>query len=185
MSSLSAEAADRGSFHSNGYRLGGVAHVSGEAGRHASTAWRFSVAHVVADPLVGTPVAGHPRLSTGTAPSRSASMCGISASASPRRWTPRSAAWGWTGDLAGSIQRSLSGEGKRQRVGVSRRGGTATSPRMDRSTTDPRRRRTDRGGGEGGGRIILMACARWKARPAALDDYAMVYNRVPGQVLSP
>ena len=35
--------------------------------------------------------------STGTGPSRSASMSGISASALPRRWTPRSAAWGWTG----------------------------------------------------------------------------------------
>ena len=30
-------------------------------------------------------------------PSPTASTSGTSASASPRRWTPRSAAWGWTG----------------------------------------------------------------------------------------
>ena len=42
-----------------------------------------------------TPAA--PRSSTGRRRSRSAATCGRTGSASPRRWTPRSAAWAWTG----------------------------------------------------------------------------------------
>ena len=56
----------------------------------------FAAAHVVADPLADI----DPWLDTasiGTRPSPSATTCGISASASPRRWTPRSAAAGSIG----------------------------------------------------------------------------------------
>jgi hypothetical protein len=52
----------------------------------------FSAAHVVADPFADN----DPR-STGTRPSPSANTSGTSALALPNRWTPRSAAWGWTG----------------------------------------------------------------------------------------
>lgn len=56
----------------------------------------LAAAHVVADPGPSTTRGSTPR-STGTAPSPSARACGTSASASPRRWTPPSAAWGSTG----------------------------------------------------------------------------------------
>ena len=57
----------------------------------------FAAAHVVADPLAERrPVAfGAP--STGTRRSPTAATCGSRASASPKRWTPRSAAWASTG----------------------------------------------------------------------------------------
>ncbi len=44
----------------------------------------------------------HPPTSTGMRPSRSATTSGRGASASPTRWTPRSATWGWTGRRAPS-----------------------------------------------------------------------------------
>ena len=57
----------------------------------------LAAAHVVVDPLaeVDPWLAG--RRPIGSAPSPSASTSGTSASASPRRWTRRSAAWGSTG----------------------------------------------------------------------------------------
>ena len=56
----------------------------------------YAAAHVVADPLADNDPWLDAR-STGTRPSRSANICGTSASASPKRWTPRSAAWASTG----------------------------------------------------------------------------------------
>jgi hypothetical protein len=56
----------------------------------------FSAAHVVADPRADIDPWLTAR-STGTPPSPTASTCGRWAWAWPRRWTPRSAAWGWTG----------------------------------------------------------------------------------------
>lgn len=56
----------------------------------------FSAAHVVADPFADVSPDSRPP-STGTPPSPSAVTCGPTASASPRRWTPPSAAWAWTG----------------------------------------------------------------------------------------
>ncbi len=56
----------------------------------------FSAAHVVADPYADT-TPTRPPPSTGTPPSPSAATCGRTVLASPRRWTPRSAAWAWTG----------------------------------------------------------------------------------------
>ena len=56
----------------------------------------LAAAHVVADPLAEQ----DPWLDAEVdwdAPSPSGATSGRSASASPRRWTPRSAAWAWTG----------------------------------------------------------------------------------------
>ena len=57
----------------------------------------FSAVHTVADPLRRQTIPGSRPPSTGTRPSPSASTSGTSGSALPKRWTPRSAAWGWTG----------------------------------------------------------------------------------------
>ena len=57
----------------------------------------YSAAHVVADPLAARRPVARLRRSTGTRPSPTGSACGRSASASPRRWTRRSAAWASTG----------------------------------------------------------------------------------------
>ena len=61
----------------------------------------FAAAHVVADARADNDP-GSRRRSTGSARWRSAGGCGTSASASPKRWTPRSAAPGWTGRRAAS-----------------------------------------------------------------------------------
>ena len=56
----------------------------------------YAAAHVVADPRAEN-VPGAPAASTGTRPSPSATTSGPTGWAWPRRWTPPSAAWGWTG----------------------------------------------------------------------------------------
>ena len=56
----------------------------------------YAAAHVVADPLAGGSRTGPPG-STGRPRSPTAATCGSTASASPRRWTPPSAAWASTG----------------------------------------------------------------------------------------
>jgi hypothetical protein len=53
----------------------------------------YAAAHVVADPLAD----GDPWLDAAIDWERTVGSCGRSGSASPRRWTPRNAAWGSTG----------------------------------------------------------------------------------------
>ena len=69
------------------------------AGPHRFNRVAFSAAHVVADPVRGARSVARTvdRLGGDAA---FAGVCSISASASPRRWTPRSAAWGSTGSGA-------------------------------------------------------------------------------------
>ena len=57
----------------------------------------FAAAHVVADPRANVDPWLAAGRSTGTRRSRTAATCGRRASASPKRWTPRSAAWASTG----------------------------------------------------------------------------------------
>ena len=61
-----------------------------------STAWLFP--RLMWSPIRSpTSIRGCRPLSTGTGPLRFASTSGISGSASPKRWTPRSAGWDWIG----------------------------------------------------------------------------------------
>ena len=57
----------------------------------------YAAAHVVVDPLAGGDPDRARRSWTGRRRSPSAGTCGRTACASRRRWTPRSAAWAWTG----------------------------------------------------------------------------------------
>ncbi len=71
--------------------------LAGRAPTAPFTRIAYSAAHVVADPLADDrSLARQPR-STGTRRSPTGSASGRSASASPRRWTRRSAAWASTG----------------------------------------------------------------------------------------
>jgi hypothetical protein len=57
----------------------------------------FAAAHVVADAMSNADPSGPPAIDWERRRSPSAAICSTSASASPRRWTPPSAAWASTG----------------------------------------------------------------------------------------
>ena len=67
------------------YTLSGA---SAHAPAPSGASWRDNGAIILVPDLAS---------STGTPRSRTASACGAWGSASPRQWTPRSAAWGSTG----------------------------------------------------------------------------------------
>ena len=95
----------------------------------------YAAAHVVADPLAGGDPTG-PAASTGTRRSPSAATCGRTGCASPRRWTPPSAAWAWTGPRRGADP-PLGGRGAGASAGGSRAASAPTSspPGRPRWTT--------------------------------------------------
>ena len=108
----------------------GAARAAAGAGRRAALACLYAAAHVVADPLAGGDPTG-PRSWTGRRRSRSGGTCGRTGCASPRRWTPRSAAWAWTGGDAGAhLPLGRRGEGRRRPAGVRRRHRSAVPGRL-------------------------------------------------------
>ena len=83
----------------------------------------YAAAHVVADPLGGHRARRARPRSTGTPPWRSATTSGPTGSAWPTRWTPRSAAWAWTGPRPGADppQRGRGARVRRARSSCGRR----------------------------------------------------------------
>ena len=136
-----------------------------------------------------TTIRGSMRRSTGTRPSRSANTSGTSASASPRRWTPRSAAWASTGTARKElIRRAL--EAARRRPGVKIACGVGTD-HLDanaRVSIDDIIRAYEEQIEtiEGmGGQLILMASRALARARESPEDYARVYGRILRQVKQP
>ena len=146
--------------------------------------------HVVADPLADVvPMRSRPP-SIGTRRSRSASTSGISASASPRPWTPRNAAWAWTGlRLVELIERTLAAA--RAYDGEALVGcGTGTDqliPNASTTVDDVIAAYEEQCGAveAAGGQIVLMASRALAACAKSPDDYARVYGRILSQVKEP
>ena len=125
----------------------------------------------------------------GRAPSRSAGTCGRSGSASPRRWTPRSAAWAWTGRHSLElIRRSL--DAAKDFPGALIGSGAGTDhlePGADVTIDDVIRAYEEQCAAveKLGGRIVLMASRALVKAARSPDDYAKVYGRILDQVKEP
>ena len=139
----------------------------------------FAAAHVVADPFSAADPSGQPA-STGRRRSPTAAISSISASASPRPWTPRSAAWAWTGHAPELIGRSLKDAGKRAPVVYSGCGTDHLDPADARSLDDVAAAYLEQLHAiqKLGGRVILMASRALARVAASPDDYVKVYARV-------
>ena len=119
---------------------------------------------------------GSRRRSTGTRRSRSAAISGRSDSASPRRWTRRSAAWGSTGRLrSSSIRRSIDAARDFPGAFLASGAGTDHLPPGPKVTVDDVIAAYEQqfAAVEGvGGRIIMMASRALAACARSPDDYS-------------
>ena len=137
-----------------------------------------------------TTIRGSTPRSTGTRRSRSANISGTSASASPKRWTPRSAAWGSTGTARKElIRRAL--EAAKARPGVKIACGVGTDhldaerARHASTTSSAPTRSRSRAIEAMGGRLIVMASRALARAAQSPEDYARVYGRILRQVKQP
>ena len=123
------------------------------------------------------------RSSTGTRRSPSAATCGRTGSASPRRWTPPSAAWAWTGPATQRADPPLGrrGAGRRRAHRLRRGHRPARRPAGARWTRSARRTRSSaRSSRAPGAQAILMASRALAAAARGPDDYREVYGHLLG-----
>ena len=137
-----------------------------------------------------TSIRGSTPRSTGTRPSRFGTISGTSASASPRRWTPRSAAWGSTGPSARElIRRALDAAKTRPGVKICCGAGTdhLDAPRRNPGIDDIIRAYEEQIEAieAMGGRLVIMASRALARAAKAPADYARVYGRILRQVKEP
>ena len=115
-------------------------------------------------------------------------MSGISALASPKPWTPRSAAWGSTGPTSLElITRSVRAAKARDALVFSGAGTDHLAVEDAKSIDDVIRAYEEQIAAveKVGGRIILMASRALAKIGRNADDYAKVYDRVLSQVREP
>ena len=135
----------------------------------------YAAAHVVADPLAADdPVARGARL--GGHAGLPAPPLVAAASAWPRRWTPRSAAWAWTGTTARELIRRSAAEARAQGGALAGGAGTDQLPpgpaRLERIRDAYEEQvRVRRGAGA---QVILMASRALAAAARGPDDYRTV-----------